>query len=229
MLKAAIYHFTEGKEKRPKIYLDQLNLLEEYAITLGYTVSDIFFDKSSLRCERPEFTRFLSSCDQYDALITKDFYHISKNSLKCISIINELRVKGVTIYTTENGHFAWDEAPFNKQLRVATYNCRFGNSDEMKQIITIQNDVLSLFSNKKTNWTIVDQYFDESKYQKDGEQVQLKKLIDNRNLYDLILVHNLNDIHWRTANLCKIREQIQLDIYSLQEGFLKYTHREESI
>lgn len=48
------------------------------------------------------------------------------------------------------------------------------------------------------------------------------KLIKNKDNYDLLLVHNLNDVHWRTANFCKVREQLHLDIYSLQEGFLKY-------
>ena len=74
----------------------------------------------------------------------------------------------------------------------------------------------------KTNWTVVDQYFDESERQKDGEQTELMRFLQNKDKYDLLLVHNLNDIHWRTANFCKIREQHQLDIYSLQEGFLKY-------
>ena len=56
----------------------------------------------------------------------------------------------------------------------------------------------------------------------DGEQIQLMELIKNKDNYDLLLVHNLNDVHWRTANFCKVREQLHLDIYSLQEGFLKY-------
>ena len=58
--------------------------------------------------------------------------------------------------------------------------------------------------------------------QKDGEQIHLQELIQNKDKYDLLLVHNLNDVHWRTSNFCKVREQLHLDIYSLQEGFLKY-------
>ena len=94
--------------------------------------------------------------------------------------------------------------------------------NEMKEVIAVKNDIFTLFTNKKTEWTVVDQYFDESLHQKDGEQKQLMELIQNRDKYDLLLVHNLNDVHWRTANFCKIREQLHLDIYSLQEGFLKY-------
>ena len=88
--------------------------------------------------------------------------------------------------------------------------------------VLVNNDILKLFANKKTRWTVIDQYFDYSEHQNDGEQKQLMELIKNKDKYDLLLVHNLNDVHWRTANFCEIREQLQLDIYSLQEGFLKY-------
>lgn len=219
---AAIYHFTDGSEKRPVVNEKQLNNLKQFAISQGYVVSDIYCDKSLLKCEHPEFERLISNIDKYDVLITKDFYHISKNTMKCMSIMRDFLDKGVLIHTIENGYFSWDEAPFNKPLRVATYCCRFGTPNEMKQIIQVQNNILKLFTNKKTKWTIVDQYFDESEHQNDGEQVELMNLIKNKDKYDIILVHNLNDIHWRTANFCKIREQIHLPIYSLQEGYLKF-------
>ena len=219
---AAIYHFTDGSEKRPIVNEKQLNILEQFALSQGFSLGEIYCDKSLLKCEQSEFDRFLSDIDKYDVLITKDFYHISKNTMKCMSVMKELRNKGVQIYSIENGNFSWEEAPFDKPLKVATYCCRFGTSNEMKQIIPVQNDILNLFANKKTKWTVIDQYFDESEHQNDGEQIQLMELIKNKNKYDLILVHNLNDIHWRTANFCKVREQLHLDIYSLQEGFLKY-------
>lgn len=142
--------------------------------------------------------------------------------MKCMSVMKNLRDKGIQIHSIENGSFSWEEAPFDKPLRVATYCCRFGAPNEMKQIIPVQNDILKLFVNKKTQWTVIDQYFDESERQNDGEQIQLMELINNKDKYDLLLVHNLNDVHWRTATFCKVREQLSLDIYSLQDGFLKY-------
>ena len=219
---AAIYHFTDGSEKRPIVNQKQLNMLEQFAISQGFSVGEIYCDKSLLKCEQSEFDRFMADIDRYDVLITKDFYHISKNTMKCISVMKELRDKGIQIHSIENGSFSWEEAPFNKPLRVATYCCRFGTPNEMKQIIPVHNDILKLFADKKTQWTVIDQYFDESERQNDGEQIQLMELIKNKVNYDLLLVHNLNDVHWRTANFCKVREQLHLDIYSLQEGFLKY-------
>lgn len=219
---AAIYHFTDGSEKRPIVNQKQLNILEQFAISQGFSVGEIYCDKSLLKCEQSEFDRFMSDIDRYDVLVTKDFYHISKNTMKCMSVMKELREKGIQIHSIENGSFSWEEASFDKPLRVATYCCRFGTPNEMKQIIPVHNDILKLFADKKTQWTVIDQYFDESERQNDGEQIQLMELINNKDKYDLLLVHNLNDVHWRTANFCKVREQLHLDIYSLQEGFLKY-------
>ena len=220
--KAAIYHFTDKSTQRPKIYRDQLKALEEYAESVGLDVADIYCDMSLKRSERTEFDRFLTNSDQYNALVTKDFYHIARNTGTCLRIMQQLRDNGLQIYSIENGIFTWEEPPFKQPLRVATYTCHFGTPNEMKEIIPLRNDVCKLFANKKTQWTVLDQYYDESLHQKDCEQIQMKELISKRTNYDLLLVHNLNDVHWRTANFCKIREQLQLDIYSLQEGFLKY-------
>ena len=220
--KAAIYHFTDESTQRPKIYRDQLKALENYAESVGFEVADSYCDMSLKRSERTEFDRFLSNSDQYDVLVTKDFYHIAKNTGMCMSVMQKLRDNGLQIYSIENGIFTWEDAPFDKPLRVATYTCHFGTPNEMKEVIPVRNDIFTLFADKKTTWTIIDQYSDESLHQKDCEQIQMKELIANRDKYDLLLVHNLNDVHWRTANFCRIREQLQIDIYSLQEGFLKY-------
>ena len=88
--KAAIYHFTAGSEKRPIVYQKQLHILEEFAKSLGYTVAEIFCDMSLVRSDHTEFDRFLSCADQFDALITKDFYHIAKNTMQCMRTMQEL-------------------------------------------------------------------------------------------------------------------------------------------
>ena len=222
MKRAAIYHFTNKSTLRPKIYKDQLKSLKDFAESVGYEVADVYCDMSLKRSERTEFDRFLTNSHQYDALVTKDFYHISKNTGKCLSILQQLLGKGIQIYTIENGLFTWAEAPFEKPLHVATYTYHFRTPTEIKEVIPVRNDIFRLFADRKTKWTVIDQYYDESLHQKDSEQIQLKALIANRDKYELLLVHNLNEVHWRTANFCKIREKLQLDIYSLQEGFLLY-------
>lgn len=220
--KAAIYHFTAGSEKRPIVYQKQLHILEEFAQSLGYTVAEIFCDMSLVWSEHTEFGRFLSCADQFDALITKDFYHISKNTMQCMRTMQDLLQKGIPVHSIENGTFTFEDIPFTDPLKVVTYTTHWGEPNELKQVISVKNDIMKLFTDKKTPWILTDQYYDETERQRDGEQVHLQEMILNKDKYDLLLVHNLNDIHWRTANFCKIREALQLDIYSLQEGFLKY-------
>ncbi len=220
--KAAIYHFTNKSQQHPKVYKDQLKALKSYAASLGFEVADVFCDMSLNRAERTEYDRFLSCCGRYNALIAKDFYHISKNTGRFMTELISLQEKGLQVYTIENGAFIWDAAPFDKKLRIASYTCQYGTANELREVIPVRNDVLTLFADKKTNWSIIDQYCDKSLRQVDGEQKQLMELIKNKKRYDLLIVHNLNDVHWRTSNFCKIREQLKLDIYSLQEGYLKY-------
>lgn len=225
--KAVIYHFTDGSEKRPVIYETQIKALGEFATSKGFDIADVFCDKSLRRCDRKEFDRLTENCEQYDALIVKDFYHLSKNTKKCMEIMKAFRDKGVAIYSVENGSFVFEEEPFEQVLKVVSYNSRFGEADPQKQLISLQNDTMKLFTKLKTNWSIIDQFFDESLHQKDGDQINLQKMIDQKDNYDLLLVRNLNDIHWRTANFCKIREALQMDIYSLQDGFLKYRREKD--
>ena len=175
-----------------------------------------FTDKSA---HRPKIYR-----DQLN-VITKDFYHISKNTGKCMGILQELRKKGLQVYSVENGIYISEDPPLDEALRAASYTCIHGIPDEIREILPVKNDILKLFATKKTNWILTDQYTDQSPHQRDRELVQLKMLLDNRDKYDILLVHNLNDIHWRTANFFRIREQLHMDIYSLQEGLLKYRMR----
>lgn len=219
---AAIYHFTNESKHRPKVYKDQLQALKYFANAHEWNVSEIFCDFSLNKSEHPEFDRFLAEADKYDVLVVKDFYHISKNTMECMRIMKLLRDKGITIYSIENGYFVYTEVPLDKPLRVVTYSCRYGLPNEIKQSISVQNDIFSYFIRRKTNWTLIEQFSDESEHQNDQEQKQLITLISNRDKYDLLLVNNLNDIHWRTSKFCKRREDLQLDIYSMQDGFLSY-------
>lgn len=219
MERGAIYHFTNGSEKRPIVFQKQLAALREFARENDLVIENTYFDYSLNKCEREQFEAFMKKLDLYNVLVVKDFYHIAKNTIECMRILKVLRENNVEVHTVENGIFTMEKEPFDKPLRVATYNCRFGRENKT---IEVQNMVFSLFVKEKTRWTILDMYSDVSDKQLDGEQVELQELIKQKDEYDLILVKNLNDIHWRTSKFCKIREQLGLDIYSLQDGFLKY-------
>jgi superfamily II DNA or RNA helicase len=87
---------------------------------------------------------------------------------------------------------------------------------------TNQYDIYSLFVKKKTNWAMGTHYADICVMQNDKEQEELREMIKRKDEFDIIIVNNLNDIHWRTSKFCKIREALGKDIYSLQDGYLKY-------
>ena len=118
--KAAIYHFTNESKQRPKIYRDQLEALKAYAESVGLDVADIYCDMSLKRSERTEFDRLLANADQYEALVTKDFYHIAKNTGKCLDVMQQLRDKGLQIYSIPaTCRILFDDSWNNQNLRSA--------------------------------------------------------------------------------------------------------------
>lgn len=227
MKKAAIYHFTDRSEKRPKVYKNQIKILKTFAAYKDLSVEAIFCDTSRLRYEREEFDRFIANADQYEALLVKDLYHINMNTKECFRIIRNLLEKGLSVYTLENGCFHSSDNPkklLSEALNVATYNCIQGRHarDNIESLINVDDEILRLFAKSNTHWRIIDQCHDVSIRQVGGDQVQLLKLIANKREYDLLLVNNVNDIHWRTCNFTRIREILGLNIYSLQDGYIPY-------
>lgn len=218
----AIYHFTDKSEKRPVYCAKQLEELKTFANSKDIDIQEIYLDKSLVVSEQVEFQRFLNEADRYDALVTKDFYHLSKNTMQCIRIMKGLRERGISIYSIENGTFCFEEVPLDKKLRVASYTYGNANIKNIENYINVQNDIYSLFVKKKTNWEMVTHFLDVCDLQNDSEQEELRKMIDRKDEFDILIVNNLNDLHWRTSKFCKIREQLGKDIYSLQDGYLKY-------
>ena len=228
-MRAAIYHFTDKSQKRPCIHKKQISSLKEFAASLGYTDTDIYCDMSLKKSNQDEFNKFLSCCEDYDALITKDFYHIHDNTLECMNIMRRLREKGVSIYTEENGSFDFDDEILVKEepLKIATYYSNSGDEYHKKEIAIVKSDILKLYADKKTSWSVMDQYIDDNPHQTDSTCLNLKRMIENRDKYDLILVDCFKDISRRTSKFIKIREELGLDIYSLQEGLLKHRKGED--
>ena len=218
----AIYHFTDKSEKRPIVYKKQIKELEEFAEKIGVNVEKIYCDFSLKVKNRTQFDAFLAESYLYSALITKDFYHLSKNTMACMKLMKELSEKGITIYTLKDGTFDFSDAPFDKPLRVVSYTCGNERIRDANNSIRIQQDIYNLFVKRKSNWTMVNQYADVCRIQNDEDQKNLLRLIENKDQFDILLVNNLNDIHWRTNLFCKIRERIGKGIYSLKDGYIEY-------
>lgn len=218
--KAAIYHFTDISSQRPIVYRKELARVKEYASSLGYEEVDVYLDKTLRKSEQYQLEAMLENIDQYDALITKDFYHIRRNTGIFMSNLITLGKLGVDIFSIEDGSFHLDTAPFNEPLRVAVYFCGL---EIVGRSIELQFEIMEYFMKTHTKWSLVDKYADTDGNKKDCSQKELTRLIKNKDNYDLIMVQSFGDIHWRTAKFCKIRHQLQKDIYSMHDNlYLKY-------
>lgn len=219
--KAAIYHFTDGSEKRPSINRKELIRLTDFAKQNGYKDIEVFCDTSLRKEDQHEFRRLMDESARFSTVITKDFYHISKNTMRCFELLKWFSDRGIEVITMQDGAFRFTEPPLDRNLTIATYTCRY-EARNTERVIDLQNDIFIDFAEKKTGWIVKSQYADISENQRDGDQIQLQRLIQDSDRYDLLLVRNLNDVHWRTANFCKVRNALELNIYSLKEGFLPY-------
>lgn len=218
--KAAIYHFTDGGNIRPIVYQKELDRIKQFAADIGYSDAEVYLDKSLKKKEQVQLQNLLQDIRNYNALIMKDFYHLRKNTGAFMDDLITLSNRGVNIYTIEDGSFQLSTAPFEQPLRIALYYCGL---EIVGRSIELQFEIMNYFVRTCTNWKIIDEYADTSGNKKDGNQKQLQELIKNHDKYDLILVQSFNDIHWRTAKFCKVRHQIQRDIYSMhEEMYLKY-------
>ena len=229
MNKVAIYHFTDKSEKRPIVNEKQMSLLRNFASGFG-NVEKEYLDKSLKKCEQEEKKKLIQEIERYDILVTKDFYHISKNTGTCIGLLQQFLAVGVQTHSIEDGCFTFTDVPFNERLNVAIYHSKYvdnspsANTWKRENEITVQTqlEIMRLFVKQKTQWKIADIYVDEAQGQSDEKQVNLLELIKNSEKYDLVLCKNFNNIHWRTSKFCKRRNDMKLDIYSLREGYLKY-------
>lgn len=219
--RAAIYHFTNGSEKRPAVNKKELDRLADFARQKGYTDIEIFCDTSLRKEDQHEFRRLMDESVRFSTIIARDFYLLSKNTMRCFEILKWFSDRGIEVLTMQDGDFRFTEPPLTDDLTIATYTCRF-EARKTEEVINLQNDIFRDFAEKKTSWTVEKQYADISENQRDGDQLQLQELIQDSSRYDLLLVRNLNDVHWRTANFCKVCNALKLDIYSIKEGFLPF-------
>ena len=218
--KAAIYHFTDGGSIRPIVYEKEIDRIRKFASDIGFDDTDLYLDKSLRKKDQLQLQALLQDVGNYNALIMKDFYHLRKNTGAFMNDLIALGSKGVNIYTIEDGNFLLEKAPFEQPLRVAIYYCGL---EIVGRSIELQLEIMKYFIQTYTNWKLIDEYADTSGNRVDGNQKELHKLIQNRDKYDIVLVQSFNDIHWRTAKFCKVRHQIQKDIYSMHEDmYLKY-------
>lgn len=218
--KAAIYHFTDKSIHRPIVYQKEVERIKEFASSIGYSDADVYVDKSLKKRDQIHLRNLLKNISGYQALIMKDFYHIKSNTGSFMDDLIALGKQGVDVFTMEDGNFKFGTAPFEQPLKVAIYYCGL---EIVGRSIELQLEIMRCFIRTCTKWQLIDEYTDTAGNKVDSNQKEMWELVKNRNKYDVVLVQSFNDIHWRTSKFCKIRHQIQKDIYSMHEDlYLKY-------
>ena len=216
--KVCIYHFSNANQ-RPIVNQKQMDLLQDFASSIG-EVEKIYLDFTLKQSEQIQRQQMIEEISAYDILVMKDFYHLARNTGVCIELLQEFSLQGVKTITMEDGSFSFQDAPLDRKLKICVYHSKY--KEDVDRTIETQRKIFKTFVSHKTNWEIVDVFVDEANSQSDSVQTEIFKVIKNKKKYDLLLIKDFNSLHWRTAKFCHRRNELQLPIYSLKEGYLPY-------
>lgn len=216
--KVCIYHFSNSN-KRPIVNQKQMDLLQDFAASMG-EVEKIYLDFTLKQSEQIQRQQMIKEISAYDILVMKDFYHLARNTGVCIELLQEFALQGIEVITMEDRSFSFQNAPFDKKLKVCVYHSKY--KEDVDRTIETQINIFKTFVRHKTNWEIVNIFIDEANSQSDSVQTEIFKVIKNKEKYDLLLLKDFNSLHWRTSKFCHRRNELQLPIYSLKEGYLPF-------
>ena len=219
MCPVAIYHFTNQSEKRPRIFMKDLDKIYQYVSRQErWDTPTVFLDYSLRKSEHLQYDRMIKAIDKFQVIVSMDFYHIED---KLGTFIKEakwlIQEKGIELVSIKDGklRFLEDEI-LNQNYKVAVYD-RWADGAEKN----LEIQVFETFVKYKTKWEIKNFYIEKEKIERDAEQVEMKRLLKEKDQYDLILVKSFNRFHWRTSMFFKIMRQLGLPVYSLAEGGIK--------
>lgn len=216
--KVCIYHFSNARQ-RLIVNQKQMDFIQEFASSMG-DVEKIYLDFTLKQSEQIQRQQMIEEISAYDILVMKDFYHLARNTGACFGLLQKFSLQGVKTITMEDGSFSFQDAPFDRKLKICVYHSKY--KEDVDRTIETQRKIFKTFVSHKTNWEIIDIFIDEANSQSDKVQTEIFKVIENKEKYDLLLIKDFNSLHWRTAKFCHRRNELQLPIYSLKEGYLLY-------
>ena len=147
-------------------------------------------------------------------MIEKEIQIAILNVLRSHELLDDIYSKGIEIYTLEDGTFLFEEAPYDRELKVATYYCGL---EIRERTADLQKRIFEFFVKAKTKWQVVANYFDDKGNKVQTNQKGMQELIDKKDEYDIILVNSFGDINWLTNRFFKTKNNIGKGIYSLKD------------
>lgn len=213
-----IYHFSANKCR--KNCSSAMEKLYMFAESTGFTVEDTYLDGGLKTGEHNQLKDLLNGNKHYDAVVLRDLYHLNKWTNRMVEIVRQLNEKNCTVVSEKEGAFYLTDGEelFDKPLNIAFYHSHFGERDT-RQYET-QLEIVRLFCKEKTSWSIKDEFYDQAAKFNVKAQTELDRLIKCASEYDLLIVGSFARIDLRTARFMKLRAELGLDIFSLQQGLI---------
>ena len=227
MKKVAAYHYfvpnTRRKGIRTANLIKDLGLFYEKVYShRDWKICGLYIDDSA--CRRIEFPKLKDRSD-LDLIICKYFYHINRKTLAFLKIVDELSDKGTTLISIEEGtiHYLTDRKDFlDQNIRSATYD--FCRSDYEKENRGIQKKRFDLFYKTiASTWIKLAEYEDRSNVP--GEE--FKRLKEDARKYDVVVIDSFTKLGEGVNELMNHMKQLDIPVYSLQEGLLYINEKED--
>ncbi len=211
---AAVCHFTNVSEKKPRVVLEQLDILYKEAVSKFGTVSHLYFDRTLVSSKQKHLKELIQSPHGYKGVVIASLYHIGTYMAVAIQNANRLLDAGVTLYSATEGYIR----PISKtdlldeELRVAIYDREM--KWEESGMCKITEERLRVFIAAKTKWKLGKVYYDSL----ESGRSALDRLASESDQYDLVVLEHFGKFDFRTGQLCKILNKIKLNIFSIREG-----------
>ena len=222
---AYIYHFSANPKSR--VCSKHIKQLTKYAEEKGYIKSNLYIDgtlTTSMQTEYLNMIENLRKDSEETSIFTWDLFHFNKWISAAIKDVKELKCMGCKVFTLQDGeiHVSDGKTMLYKHLKVAVYHSNLTGVDE--RLPETQIRISEVFCKENTEWEITGIYCDYSEKKGVEDQPELMRLIEEADKYDVLIVGSFGRIDLRTARFMKIRERLNLNIYSLSEGML---HKKE--
>ena len=211
---AAVCHFTNVSERKPRVVLEQLDILYKEAVSKFGTVSHIYLDRTLVSSKQKNLKELIQSPYGYKGVVIASLYHIGTYMTVAIQNANRLLDAGVTLYSATEGYIR----PISKthlldeELRVAIYDREMKYKYPVNCKITEER--LRVFIAAKTRWTLGGVYYDSI----ESGKTELERLASESEKYDLVVLEHFGKFNFRTGQLYKMLNKVKLNIFSIREG-----------
>ena len=211
---AAVCHFTNVSEKKPRVVLEQLDMLYKEAVSKFGTVSHLYFDRTLVSSKQKHLKDLIQSPHGYKGVVIASLYHIGTYMAVAIQNANRLLDAGVTLYSATEGYIR----PISKtdlldeELRVAIYDREM--KWEESGMCKITEERLRVFIAVKTKWKLGKVYYDSL----ESGRSALERLASESDQYDLVVMEHFGKFDFRTGQLYKMLNKVKLNIFSIREG-----------